>query len=341
MAAKSMAITPLSQLLPGQESDTFALMSAKEELTTRDGKPYFRVAFRDSNREVSFPIWGDSPWAEDCLSRWSPGTFYKLRAVYRETNFGPQLDIRRIREVVDEDQDDGFDPAMCRPCSRFDVEEMYGQLWFIVGSNISESQLLELVRQILTTYREPFCTRPAAQRNHHAYASGLLEHTLSVVRTAIYFADKYTEYYPDMQPSLNKDLVVAGAALHDIGKVLELDETATGAEYTPAGELIGHILQGRDIVRAAAATVDVHSETLLRLEHIIVSHQRLPEWGSPKPPMTPEALLVHYADDVDAKYHMVYSILREESGARHTTSNRNVLRQKIYRGPLEPGISGA
>jgi 3'-5' exoribonuclease len=71
----------------------------------------------------------------------------------------------------------------------------------------------------------------------------------------------------------------------------------------------------------------------LRLEHLILSHQRLPEWGSPKPPMTPEALLVHYADDVDAKYHMIYAILRDDTGAGPLTSEKNVLRHKIYRGP--------
>ena len=96
--------------------------------------------------------------------------------------------------------------------------------------------------------------------------------------------------------------------------------------------LIGHILQGRDILLEAAAGRHLPSDTLLRLEHIIVSHQRLPEWGSPKPPMTPEALLVHYADDLDAKYHMMYLVLRDDTGEGPLTSNKNPLRQVIYRG---------
>ena len=79
----------------GQEADLFVLLTAKEELTTRDGKPYFKVAFRDHAREVSFPIWNDSAWAVECRDRWRPGMFYKLRAVYRDTNFGPQLDIKK------------------------------------------------------------------------------------------------------------------------------------------------------------------------------------------------------------------------------------------------------
>ena len=95
---------------------------------------------------------------------------------------------------------------------------------------------------------------------------------------------------------------MAGAILHDIGKLREYDCRPEGAAFSAEGALIGHILLGRDIVREAAAEIRLDADTLLRLEHIIVAHQRLPEWGSPKPPMTPESLLVHYADDIDAKF---------------------------------------
>ena len=117
---RTMPIVTLSEMSPGQEADLFLLMTVKEELKTKTGKPYFRVGFRDGTREVSFPIWGDSAWAADCRDRWNPGVFYKLRAVYQETNFGPQLEIRKIREVVEADAADGFDPTLCLPRSRFD-----------------------------------------------------------------------------------------------------------------------------------------------------------------------------------------------------------------------------
>ena len=109
---RTMPIVTLSEMSSGQEADLFLLMTAKEELKTKTGKPYFRVGFRDGTREVSFPIWGDSPWAVDCRDHWNPGEFYKLRAVYQETNFGPQLEIRKIREVVEADAADGFDPTL-------------------------------------------------------------------------------------------------------------------------------------------------------------------------------------------------------------------------------------
>lgn len=328
----SLGVVALSEMTNGQEADLFVLLTAKEELTTRDGKPYFKVAFRDHVREVSFPIWGDSAWAIDCKEKWQTGKFYKLRATFRETNYGPQLEIRKIRETNDGDVADGFSPAMCSPQSRFDAKQMFAELVEIATERIEDAELRSLVLDLLETNHEQLLTLPAATHNHHAFVAGWLEHVLSVTKTCVYLADKYDEYYPTMQPRLNKDLVVAGGILHDIGKLREIEEVPTGAEYTAAGNLIGHILQGRDIVREAASSRSINPEMLLRLEHIIVAHQRLPEWGSPKPPMTPEALLVHYADDIDAKYHMMAQILREDSSSGPVTSKKNVLGQKLYRG---------
>ena len=335
MSTPLMPIVALSDMVDGQEADLFALLTAKETLTTREGKPYFKVTFRDSGREVAFPIWGNAPFAVECRDHWTPGTFYKLRAMYRETNYGPQLEIRKIRQVADADRDDGFDPAMCLPSSRFDSEGMLEELLGIVNAEIPAAGLRDLVVLILNANREKLLTSAAARRHHHAYVGGLLEHTLSVTKNALFLAVRYDTYYPDMRPALDKGLVVAGAVLHDIGKIRELEGQPTGTVYTSEGELIGHMPLGRDMVREAAAEVDVDAETLLRLEHLILSHQRLPEWGSPKPPMTPEALLVHYADDVDAKYHIMYQVLQTDSNPGELTSNKNLLRQKVYRGSRE------
>lgn len=128
--------------------------------------------------------------------------------------------------------------------------------------------------------------------------------------------------------------MVCGAVLHDIGKLRELSVQAHGADYTAEGRLIGHILLGRDLVRDYAAKFpDLIPETRLRLEHIVVSHQNLPEWGSPIAPHTPEALLVHYADDIDAKFQMVASALGEKLPEdAEFTSRNNPLRRSIFRG---------
>jgi len=323
---------PLSELVPGQDADFFALLSSKEQLTTKDGKPYFKVAFRDAGREVSFPIWSDSPLAVPCRDEWTVGDFFKIRAVYRETSYGPQLDIQKIRTVVNEDRDDGFDPAICVASTRFDVDEMFAELTELVEETIRDADVAALVISLLRSNEEIIKTLPAATHNHHAHRGGFLEHVLSVTKTCAYFAEKYAAMYPDLNPPLDGDLVVAGGALHDIGKIRELSATPVGAEYTAAGTLIGHVLQGRDMLREAAAECSIDPEKLLRLEHVIVAHQRLPEWGAPKPPMTPEALLVHYADDADAKLQMMVAALVEDAGEGPVTSSRNARRQRLYRG---------
>ena len=198
MSVKSIAVIPLSQLTSGQEADLFALLSAKEELTTRDGKPYFKVTFRDRAREVSFPIWNDSTWAVDCRESWRPGGFYKLRAVYRETNFGPQLDIKKIRPVRrrrGRRLRSADVPAAIAVRSPGDVRRAGD----IAQERIAEVPLRGLVLDILDENRDELLRLPAATRNHHAYVGGWLEHMLSVTRTCVMLADKYDDYYPDLQ----------------------------------------------------------------------------------------------------------------------------------------------
>ncbi len=332
MPPQPLPIVTLSDMIDGQEADLFVLMTSKQELKTRDGKPYFRVGFRDARREVLFPIWSDSPWGTACRDEWAPGLFYKLRATYRESNYGPQLEIRKIRAATDDDTADGFDPTMLQPCSRFDPQAMFDEINAIARERIDDEALRELVLEVHESNKEQLLTWAAAKTNHHAFVGGYLEHVLSVTRTCVYLADKYDDYYPDLLPRLDKGLVVAGALLHDVGKLRELQQDVEGSSYTAAGHLIGHILQGRDIIREAALRREIDPETLLRLEHLIVSHQRLPEWGSPKPPMTPEALIVHYADDLDAKYHMMVNILESDSSAGPVTSRKNILHQSVFRG---------
>lgn len=328
------SIVPLGELTNGQEADFFALLADKTQLTTKDGKPYYRVTFRDARRDVNFPIWSDAPLFPQCNTEWQLGEFYKLRALYHETNYGPQLDIRRIRLVEESDRDDGFDPTMCQPRSQFDLEEMFNDLHQMAKEKIAEGPLQTLVLGILDDHRDDLLVWPAATRNHHAFVGGYLEHVRNVATNALMLAERYADIYPDMRPPLDVGLVAAGAILHDIGKLQELRTSPIGAQYTASGSLVGHILQGRDMIREAAAELEeaLDDEAQLRLEHIIISHQRLPEWGSPKPPMTIEALLVHYADDCDAKLQMMMTILAQAEGDDAVTNRRNVLGQQVYRG---------
>jgi len=330
----SNAIVRLSEMTPGQTADTFAVLAEKSEATTRDGKPYFRVTFRDAQRSAQAMIWADHGYFDACRDEWSVGTFYKIRGKYSESNYGPQIDIDRLRAVNESDAADGFNEDDFFPVSRYDRDEMFAELLQIVEQQIDHEPLRQLVSEMLTENAAGIKRHGAAARNHHAFIGGYLEHTLSVVRTAVFLADKYNAYYTEMDPPMSKSLLIAGAVLHDIGKLEELEFRPEGWSYTPRGRLVGHILIGRDMVRKKAESIpEMDEETLLRLEHIIISHQNLPEWGSPIPPSTPEALLVHFADDMDAKFHELAVQLEatQPPGAEFTTRN-NPLRRMIFLG---------
>lgn len=331
------SVLKLSELEPGQTGDCFALLVGKDRSKTRDGKPYYRVSFRDAARTATAMVWSDSAWFADCDEKWQTGQFYKIRCKYSETQYGPQIDIDRIRDVQEDDAADGFDPGDFYLSTRFDIDEMYAELQATIEQQISDLPLRRLVSELLEDNRDAICRIPAATRFHHAFIGGFLEHVLSVTRTVVYLADKYRDYYPRMQPPLSKSLAVAGAVLHDIGKLIELDFQPQGSGYSARGKLIGHILLGRDLVREKAATIpDMDEEILLRLEHIIVAHQNLPEWGSPVAPHTPEALLVYFADDVDAKFHMMaLALMDEPQEDEQFTPRDNPLRRGIFRGLME------
>lgn len=328
------SITRLSELTPGDQADCFALLASKDKGQTRDGKPFYRVGFRDQLRTVTCMVWSDTGWYADCDTKWQVGEFFKLRCSYFENQYGSQIEIDRIRIVEANDREQGFDPAEFYERSRFDTDEMFAELRQIAQEHISDGPLQRLVLALLEDHAELIPRMSAATRNHHSFTGGYLEHVLSVTRTAVFLADKYRAYYTELNPPLSKSLVVAGAILHDIGKTIELEHRPTGSEYTAPGRLIGHILLGRDLVRDKARELgDLPAETLLRLEHIIVAHQNLPEWGSPVAPHTPEAFLVHMADDIDAKMNMMVNILTAPRPAEEVfTGRNNPLGRRLYGG---------
>lgn len=327
-------ISRLSDLQPRQWADCFVLLVSKDKSKTRDGKPYYRVTLRDAKRAATSMVWSDSAFFSDCDANWQPGQFYKVRGRYQETDFGPQFDLDKIRLVEAADEAQGFRAGDLVPCTRFNVEEMFTELVSIASQLITEAPLRKLVIELLMENQHDIRQMAAAAKNHHAFTGGYLEHVLSVTRLALHFADKYADYYPDMQPPLSKSLVIAGAILHDIGKVHELKYAPTGSTYTAAGRLVGHIFMGRDMIRDKARSIaDLNPETLLRLEHIIISHQSLPEWGSPIAPSTPEALLVAEADNLDAKFHeLAATLMTPPTPGEEFTTRDNPLRRAIFRG---------
>jgi 3'-5' exoribonuclease len=327
------ACVPLTDLASGQLADFFALLIEKSPGTTRDGKPFFTCRFRDRGRTASSMIWADSAWFAPCASQWQEGRFFKIRAVYGEHGrFGPQLEIHHIREVDATDQDNGFDPADFVEHSRFDRAAMFDELLQLARQQIVNSPLRELVVGLLTRHEAALKMLPATPRHFYPFVGGLLEHILSVTHTCLDLADHYLDRLGDDRPRLNRDLVAAGAILHDIGRVAELQVESVAAEPTVPGRLFGHLFLGRDLVRAAAAQIEgLDAELLQLLEHIVITHLNLPAWGSPRLPLIPECLIVHHADDLDAKLEMYARCLVRDQEPGAFTARDPILGRRLYK----------
>lgn len=336
MTQPQAPLTSLSKLAPGERGDFFALLAAKTRGRTRENKSYYTCRFRDAGRTATFMVWSDSPWFEACERDWHPGRFYKLRAVYSEhERYGPQLrEVIKIRDVVKEDEAGGFDPSALIERSRLDGEAMFHDLLELVRNNIADAPLKRLVLDLLTEHKQRLLVIPATRDRFYPFAGGWLEHTLSVTQISLDLAGRFATYYVELQPPLNRDLVVAGAALHDIGRVLELTPEISAPTQTVPGRLFGHLLLGRDLVRDKGKQLgDVAPDLLELLEHIVLTHLSLPEWGSPRLPLIPEVLIIHHADDLDAKMEMyVRCLSRDQSEGPFTERdpflNRSLLKER-------------
>jgi 3'-5' exoribonuclease len=332
--AKPTAVR-LSEMTPGQQGDFFALLAEKSRGVTLQGKPYYTCRFRDVRRSVTFQAWGDGHWFAAAEKEWQAGHFYKLRAVYEEhERYGAQLsEILAIRPATDTDRAEGLDPAQLVESSRRDPAEMFAELRGLVEKHLADEPLRRLVLGLLDRHAEPLKRLPATRDRYYPFVGGLLEHTLSTAHSALGLADRYAPYYTELKPPLNRDLVTAGAVLHEVGRVLELGPEALAPEPTVPGRLAGHLVLGRDLVRDAAREQgDVNAELVQMLEHILLTYLALPEWGSPRLPLVPECLIVHHACDLDAKLEMYARCLSRDTSAGPFTDRDPSLGRQLYKG---------
>jgi 3'-5' exoribonuclease len=328
-------LAKLHELRPDQYADFYAQLAEKTRGSTRDGKPFFTCKFRDGRRTAGVVVWSDSPHFDDCQANWQPGQFYKIRGTFAEhPKYGPQVEVEQARAVEDRDRADGFREADFVERSRFDSDAMFAELDALAAGEIQDPPLRELVRKLLSAHAARLKVLPASPRNFFPFPGGWLEHTLSVARSAVFLADKYAARHPDLTPPLNRDLIVAGAVLHDIGRAAELDPAPPGQppEPTVAGRLFGHLMLGRDLVRGAAADVpDLNPELLQLLEHVVLTHLTLPEWGSPRLPAIPEVLIIHHADDLDAKMEMYARCLTRDTSDGPFTDRDPILGKPLLK----------
>ncbi len=326
------SLVRLRELEPGQGGDFFAFLAERTRGARKDGKPFYTCRFSDGQRLASFMVWSDGPWFEVCEKDWKEGHFYKVRAAYGEhPTYGPQIDVQNLRPVTDDDRSAGFDPLEFVPCTAFDIEAMYSELWMLAETMIADVPMRRLVMTLLTKTAKQLKRMPATQKQFFPFAGGLLEHVLSVTHSCVHLVDKYRVHYPDMP--LRRDVVIAAAILHDLGRTVEYAEEGAAFEKTPAGQFVGHVILGRDLVRDTARELgDLDPELLQLLEHVILSHLNHPEWGSPRLPLVAEALILHHADDLDAKLEMYARCLTRGDGPGLFTERDPVLGKSLYKG---------
>lgn len=290
---------------------------------TRSEAPFLKMQLTDCYGSVEARMWEGVEAVMDLLR---PGMYVGVRGRLETYQSERQLRVEEIAPLrVELDDLVLFLPRSARPAEHMDAE-----LAAAIAS-VRDDGLRALLNVLLgadTDTGHAFRLAPAAKQNHHAYLGGLLEHTLSVVRVCDLLAGHYG-------PGIDRDLLIAGALLHDLGKVREIGARA-GFPYTDEGKLLGHILIGLQMVGDAAAAVPVlHAARLLLLQHLIASHQGRYEWHSPREPRTLEAIVLHYADDLDAKLNQAGSLVDAVS-AGWTAYDRSFGRDFLRHHNLDP-----
>lgn len=276
----------VAQLEPESSIRTTFLVHAKERKIARSGNAYLDLDLQDSSGVIRAKLW-------DCdrhTLNFEVDDVVRVEGEVEDYQGTRQIRVRKISRCTDQDVS-LFDYL---PRTARDPEEMFATLLDRLR-RMPEGPLRKLLLGILEdpAIAEKYKLAPAATTYHHAYLGGLLEHVVSLVD----LGDKVCDQYP----SLQRDLVLTGLVLHDLGKIEEL-EYSRAFRYSTRGHLVGHITIALEIVREKVRTIPDFHETLKdQIEHIILSHHGKLEFGSPKEPAFPEALVVHYLDDLDSK----------------------------------------
>lgn len=308
----------IKDIRPGERvNDTF-LVTEKNTAVSQKGNPYLSLRLRDKTGVVDGRVWDN---VDEMSGLFQKGDIIRInsRAVsYRNII---QLSISEIQTPGETE----INPADYSPTSKSNTSEMYGDLMGFIETieNPHLKALLDLIFES-DEIGEAFRKAPAAKGFHHSYLGGLLEHTLSVTR----LLDKAADHYSDA----NRDLLIAGGILHDIGKIEEFSYRRL-IDYSDEGRLIGHIILGLEMVDAKLREIEGFPEDLaLKLRHIILSHHGVLEYGSPKRPKTVEALIVNYMDDLDAKVNAFREYIEESDDDSNWTPFHRLLERFIYKG---------
>ena len=293
-------------LTPEMEGWGFFLCTYKDVRQGRGGDPLIAMSLQDRTGLVRARILNDAARLGD---EFDSGDFVKVQGRTELYNGRMQLVVENIRRVnPDQDTPHGFRAGDCMLCAPRPVDEMWSELDQLI-LHVRDPFVRELLQRMTSQHADKLRIWPAALTVHHAYRSGFLEHILSVARSALTLGAAY---------GANQDLLTAGALLHDIGKLDEL-EYDRSTSYTREGNLVGHVTLGVMMTRAAIATIPDFPDVLrTQIEHLIVSHHGHKEFGAPVEPMSIEAMILSAVDDLDAKINQVRQALAEDGDGEFT-----------------------
>ncbi len=309
------------QLKEGDAFQGFLLaLEAAYKVSTK-GSEYLELKVGDASGDLKAFLWDVRAISGD-MEAVRADAFLWVKGTVTSYNGRLQLKLDKARFAADAEVGDfsAFFPMSTRP-----VPEMLAELdaWLDSVRDPWIAQLLKGFFREDAELRAAFALAPAAKSMHHAFLGGLLEHSLSVLG----MAERACAHYP----GLNRDLVLAGALLHDVGKTAELSyQRSVG--YTDAGNLLGHIALESEWISSAVGKIAGFPEMLrLQILHIVLSHHGRLEFGSPVLPKTPEALLVHYLDDLDGKLEVMFRAIKDEAGSGSWSPYSRALERMIYR----------
>jgi 3'-5' exoribonuclease len=309
-----MARLPRIAEIDAASAGTGFFLCARKERRTGRGGTFLVLLLQDTSGEIGAKLFTDIDTFDP---QFAVGEFVAVQGRGNLYNQRLELVLDKIRRVIPEDAKLGFREEDCIPCSPRPLDEMWCELEARAGS-IGDEHLRLLVARVLSVYGDRLRVWPAARQIHHAYRGGLLEHVLKIMEVVSFLADTY---------GARRDLVVTGALLHDLGKLIELDYDVA-VDYSLEGNLLGHIPIGAGIVRDLARDIPgFPPELLVELQHLVLSHHGAKDLGSPVTPMTAEAFILAAADDLDATLHQVRRhIAADDTKSRFTTYNRNLER---------------
>lgn len=277
----------ISEIHDGDRLSQVFLCKQKKEAMSKTGKSYFAITLMDNSGSLEGKVWDINRAIED----FEAGDFIVVDGNVNTYNNQLQLNINRIRVAAENE----YRPEEYFPSTNKNIDDMYAEL-IKYGQTIKNEHMRKLICSFFVDDKDfikVFKMKSAAKSVHHSFIGGLLEHTLNVTRLCYGYCKIY--------PQLNKDLLIAAAMLHDIGKVKELSDFPSN-DYTDDGQLIGHIIIGYEMVGEHIKAIEGFPEkTASELRHCILAHHGELEYGSPKKPSLMEAQALHFADNTDAK----------------------------------------